>query len=173
MFSYKIDHLLDEEKCYRHLIELLHGGNLCCPACKCEQKRVHSYRRAPVLLYQCKGCGKFFNVFTRSVFQGTHYACSVVVMLLRGVAQGVSTAQLSKELGLDYSNLLKLRHQLQENAYENLPIEPLADQVTETDEMFQNAGEKGKPHPLPKDPPRRRANKKKGMALIKTTAPRL
>ncbi len=169
MFSYKIDHLLDEEKCHRHLIELMHKGNLCCPVCKSTQKRVHSYQRAPVLLYQCKSCGKFFNLFTHTVFQGTHYACSVVVMLLRGIAQGVSTAQLSKELGLDYSNLLKLRHQLQENAYENLPIEPLTDQVTETDEMFQNAGEKGKLHALPNDPPRRRANKKKDMALIKTT----
>lgn len=166
MFSYKLDHLLDEEKCCGHLIELLHGGNVCCPTCKSDQKRVHSYGRAPILLYQCKGCGKFFNLFTRTLFQGTHYACSVVVMLLRGIAQGVSTAQLSKELGLDYSNLLKLRHQMQENAYENLPIGALADRVTETDEMFQNAGEKGKPHPLPNDPPRRRANKKKDMAPI-------
>jgi transposase-like protein len=168
MLSYKIDHLLDEEKCCEHLIGLLHGGNLCCPACKSAYKRVHSYRRAPVLLYQCKDCGKFFNLFTHTLFQGTHYACSVVVLLLRGVAQGISTAQLSKELNLDYSNLLKLRHQLQENAYENLDSSPLVDQVTETDEMFQNAGEKGKPHALPNDPPRRRANKKKDMALIKT-----
>ncbi len=90
-------------------------------------------------------------------------------MLLRGIGQGVSTAQLSKELGLDYSNLLKLRHQLQENAYGHLEISPLKDSVSETDEMFQNAAEKGKLHSLPSDPPRRRANKKKDMAPITTT----
>lgn len=94
-------------------------------------------------------------------------------MLLRGVAQGVSTAQLSKELDVEYSNLLKLRHLMQENAYENLDVSALADQVSETDEMFQNAGEKGKPHALPNDPPGRRANKKKDMAPIKTTGPLL
>lgn len=34
--------------------------------------------------------------------------------------------------------------------------------MTEADEMYQNAGEKGIPHATPDDPPRRRANKAKG-----------
>lgn len=34
--------------------------------------------------------------------------------------------------------------------------------MTEADEMYQNAGEKGVKHPDPEDPPRRRANKVKG-----------
>jgi transposase-like protein len=169
MFVYKIDNLLDEQQSYHHLVKLLHQGDIGCPCCGSHQKRVHSYKRSPILTYRCEPCGKFFNLFTKTVFQGTHYAPSVVVLLLRGVAQGVSSSQLSQELGLDYSNVLKLRHQMQQNAEENLPLAPLADAVTETDEMFQNAGEKGKPHPLPGDPPRRRANKKKGMALIKMT----
>ncbi|CAN5845898.1 transposase [soil metagenome] len=172
MFSYKIDDLLDEGKCYQHLLSLLHQGDMGCPRCGGHDKRVHSFQRSPVLTHQCKGCGKFFNVFTGTAFQGTHYARSVVVSILRGVAQGVSTLQLSRELGLDYSNLLSLRHELQHNAYENLTACALPDTVTETDEMFQNAGEKGKPHPLPCDPPRRRANKKKATAPTPTTAPR-
>ena len=173
MFCYKIDTLLDEQKCYEHLVALLHNGTIGCPHCKSHQKAVHSYQRSPVLTYRCRGCGKFFNLFTHTVFQGTHYPCSVVVLLIRGVAQGVSTLQLSQELDIDYSNLLKFRHQLQANAYANLESSPLPDAVTETEEMFQNAGEKGKPHPLPSDPPPRRANKKKGMALMTTIGPPL
>jgi transposase-like protein len=38
----------------------------------------------------------------------------------------------------------------------------LTERVTEADEMYQNAGEKGTPHPDPDDPPRRRANKARG-----------
>ena len=34
--------------------------------------------------------------------------------------------------------------------------------MTEADELYQNAGEKGGPHPDPYDPPRRRANKVRG-----------
>jgi transposase-like protein len=39
---------------------------------------------------------------------------------------------------------------------------PLKDTEVEADEMYQNAGEKGVPHRDPEDPPRRRANKKRG-----------
>ena len=42
------------------------------------------------------------------------------------------------------------------------PEDVLPDTETETDEMFQNADEKGDPHLDPSDPPRRRGNKRRG-----------
>src|SRR6266540_1987516 len=42
------------------------------------------------------------------------------------------------------------------------PTAPLSDRVTEADELYQNAGEKGRKHADPCDPPRRRANKARG-----------
>ena len=39
---------------------------------------------------------------------------------------------------------------------------PVTDRITETDEMFQNAGEKGEKHADPADPPRLRVNKQCG-----------
>jgi transposase len=42
------------------------------------------------------------------------------------------------------------------------PLSFLPDEVVEVDEVYQNAGEKGRPHEEPADPPRRRANKVKG-----------
>jgi transposase len=42
------------------------------------------------------------------------------------------------------------------------PAAPLPDQVSEADELYQNAGEKGRPDREPLDPPRRRANKARG-----------
>src|SRR5919199_4808463 len=42
------------------------------------------------------------------------------------------------------------------------PCGPLPDEVTEADELYQNAGEKGRQHRDPLDPPRRRANKRRG-----------
>ena len=38
----------------------------------------------------------------------------------------------------------------------------MPDEVTEADELYQNAGEKGRKHRDPADPPRRRANKRRG-----------
>ncbi len=42
------------------------------------------------------------------------------------------------------------------------PLSRLSDDVTEADELYQNAGEKGHKHADPADPPRRRANQARG-----------
>ena len=85
-----------------------------------------------------------------------------LVLILRGFAQGVPTAQLARELECDRSELLDLRHRLQDLAFRNRDLMPLDDPVLEADETYQNAGEKGVPHLDPEDPPRRRANKARG-----------
>ena len=53
------------------------------------------------------------------------------------------------------------------------PESALPDTETETDEMLQNAGEKGEPHKDPKDPPRRRGNKRKGHGIYENDRPLL
>ena len=47
----------------------------------------------------------------------------------------------------------------------------LPDQETESDEMFQNAGEKGVKHNDPNDPPRRRANNDRGLGTMENDRP--
>lgn len=168
--EYAIDNLLDEEKCYEHLVSLFHDGNLCCSSCGSSNHHVHHRRRRPVFQFKCNDCDTYYNVFTGTVFQGTHWPCSKVVMILRGFLKGDSTLSMSKEMGLGYRNLLYLRHALMNNAFDNRELDILPDQATESDEMYQNSGEKGIPHPDPNDPPRRRANKKKGLAIGKMTA---
>jgi hypothetical protein len=82
-------------------------------------------------------------------------------MILRGFLKGDSTLSMSREMGLGYRNLLYLRHELMGNGLENREGDKLPDSETESDEMYQNSGEKGLLHADPDDPPRRRANKKK------------
>ena len=93
------------------------------------------------------------------------------MLLLRGVAKGEPTARLSRELGLCRKQAHTLRHRVQENLYETLPTDPLAEPVFEADELYQNAGGKGRPHTDPADPPRRRANKRKGHGTYETDRP--
>lgn len=159
--EYAIDNLLDEDRCYAHLVEYFHGGQLCCSSCGSSTIGIHHRRRKPILQYQCVECKTYFNVFTGTVFQGTRWPCSKVVMILRGFLKGDSTLSMSREMGLGYRNLLYLRHKIMDNALENRQKGLLPDSETESDEMYQNSGEKGILHPDPDDPPRRRANKKK------------
>jgi len=78
---------------------------------------------------------------------------------------------LADELERDYGTLLERRHRIQRLAFQNRPTEPLPDKHTEADEMFQNAGEKGREHKDPDDPPRHRANKRKGRGTKKNDRP--
>ena len=166
---YAIDNLLDEEKCYGHLVEFFHAGQLCCSKCGGKDYRAHHNQRKPVTQYKCDDCAAYFNVYSGTAFQSTRWSCSKVVMILRGFLKGDSTLSMSKEMGLGYRNLLYLRHELMDNAMDNRELDILPDKATESDEMYQNSGEKGIWHPLPDDPPRRRANKKRGSVLGETT----
>lgn len=83
-------------------------------------------------------------------------------MILRGIGQGVPTAHLAKELKVDESHLRTLRHEIQQEVESLRPKAKLRDAVVEADELYQNAGEKGKKHDQADNPPRRRANKIRG-----------
>lgn len=170
--DFPLHDLLDENKSYQWLIDFLHNGELLSPYSQSKKYSINDSRRAPVILYKDKITGQHFTIFTTTVFAKTHFSCSQVVLIIRGFLQGISTAQLVRELGCDYQNLLELRHAFMAQGAANLNRSVLADEVTETDEVFQNAGEKGAKHRDLADPARRRGNKKKAMAPTTMTAPR-
>ncbi len=100
-----------------------------------------------------------FNLFTGTVWSGTHYDCKTIVLVLRGIAQGTPTLHLAEELNLDYSTLLDRRHRLQEQALCGERV-GLPDREVEADEMYQNAG--GKVSVTTTGPTRRSVNHSTG-----------
>ena len=89
--DYQIDDLLDEDKCYSHLLHYFHGGHLRCPVCQGTHYHAHESHRKPIVQYKCEECPTYFNIFSKTTFQGTHWKCSKVVMVLRGFLKGEST----------------------------------------------------------------------------------
>ena len=151
--DFPIADLMDEDACYAKLVALLHPDGPACPACKAgDHLRVHRRHRAPVLDYRCDGCGRVFNAFTGTALHGTRRRPSELVLIVRGFAQGVPTAQLARELGCDRSELLALRHRLQEAAAAGRDRARLDDPVVEADEAYQDAGEKRGAAPRPARP---------------------
>jgi transposase len=170
--DFPIADLMDQDACYHKLVGWLHPDGLDCPNCKADDHlRVHRRHRAPVLDYRCTACGRVFNAFTGTPLAGTHRTPAQIVLILRGFAQGVPTAQLARELGCDRKHLLELRHLMQDDAARWPDRNPLGDGVVEGDEMFQNAGEKGIEHPDPDDPPRSRANNRRGHGTFANDRP--
>lgn len=140
--DFPLTNLLDQDACYQQLLRLLHPDGLACPRCGGrEGLLVHRGHRAPVLDYRCKSCRRVFNAFTATPLHGTHRRPAQILLILRGIVQGVSTARLC-ELGVSRPHLLELRHQLQARALAATGQTPLPDDHAEADEVFQNAGEK-------------------------------
>jgi hypothetical protein len=158
-----IPDLMGQDACYAKLLGLLHPTGLACPSCQAgEHLRVHRRHRAPALDHRGTACGRVFNAFTGTGLEGTHRRPAEILLILRGFAQGVPAAQRARELGCDRKHLLELRRRMQADAERWLDRNPLGDAVVEADEMDQNAGEKGIEHPDPEDPPRRRADGRRG-----------
>ena len=56
------------------------------------------------------------------------------------------SAKLAREIGIHRHTVMSMRRVLQSHAEAMQPGSPLPDKHAETDEMFQNAGEKGDRH---------------------------
>jgi transposase-like protein len=143
--EFPITELLDEENSAAWLLEHFHPKGLKCPKCKqgVEHSRKFGRTQASALdVQRCKDCGTIYNLYTGTVFQGSQWTPQQVVLLMRGICKGETTRELAAELKLNYKTVLTMRHRVHANAELKQPNTALPDSHSETDEMFQNAGEK-------------------------------
>ena len=159
--------VLDDRVCYRWFESILWSQGRVCARCGARDRlNIHNREREPVLDYQCQHCRHVFNLFTGTLLQGTHRRPAQLYIIVRGIAQGVSTNQLHRELDCPYKGLLVLRHKIQHWVVQQaLAAGRLEGQVAEMDELYQNAGEKRGPA--------RRSGRSAPQARQQTTRPRL
>ena len=153
--DFPIQSLIDEDQAEAWVLNHFHPQGLCCPQCQASVSEARNFRKTEtsgLQVYRCKPCGRVYNLYSGTVFAGTQFRPSQVVLLLRGVCQGVSSAQLGRELGLTRQTILAIRRKLQSSAEQIQPEDALVDAEVETDEMFQNSGEKGERHLDASDP---------------------
>jgi transposase-like protein len=145
--DFPIVDLMDQEGCRQKLFDLLHPEGFACPRCHARDGlNIHRHRaETPVLDYRCKGCHRVFNMYTNTPWQGTHLSPAQILLILRGIAQGVPSAKLAREVGISRQHMLRLRHEIQGRTLAAADRTPLPDDHTEADELYQNAGEKRGP----------------------------
>jgi transposase-like protein len=143
--DFPIVDLLDTQRSLDWLEQHFHAQGICCPRCGASRDEARLFRvnrgsRLPV--YRCRRCDGIYNVYSQTVFAGSQLTAPQVVLLLQGVLQGKPSRQLGRELDLTEVTVLLWRHRLQAQAEHLQPETALTDLNTESDEMFQNAGEK-------------------------------
>ena len=137
--------LLDTEASIAWIEQHFHPDGFGCPHCQAslaEARLFRTNRGSGLPVYRCRRCQGVYTLYSRTIFEGAQLVPAQVVLLLRGVFHGQSSAQLARELELTEKTVLKWRHRLNDRAEAIQPNTPLPDTATESDEMFQNAGEK-------------------------------
>ena len=143
--EFPIINLLSPEQSEQWLVEHFHPEGLKCPRCKSSVERANVFRvmrKSELKVYRCKDCKSIYNLYTGTVFERRQLRPQQAVLLIRGVLKGEPSDVLATELELNYVTVLQLRRKIQENASLLQSEEPLPDFEAESDELFQNAGEK-------------------------------
>jgi transposase-like protein len=143
--EFPIIELLDDENSTAWILQHFHPKGLKCPKCQKGLEQSRKFRRtqtSELEVHRCKDCGTIYNLYTGTIFQASQWTPVQVVLLLRGICKGETTCELAAELQLNYKTVLTMRHRVQANAELEQPTTALPDSHSETDEMFQNAGEK-------------------------------
>ncbi len=124
MMIFPIRDLMDEQACCDFLGKFLHPNGLHCPEnhpLPLDQAP-HDRHRAPIFDYRCRTCGAVFNIFTGTLWAKTRYNCCTIVLILRGLAQGIPTTHLADELRLDRSHLWARRRAIEDLLAQRLPL---------------------------------------------------
>jgi transposase-like protein len=148
---FPITELLDEQESVAWVEKYFHPKGLRCPGCgtPTQQARAFRFQKRGIVDYRCHHCQRTYNLYTGTIFAGSNLEPRRVVLLVRGVCKGDPATVLAEELSLSRQSVHRWRKRIQANAYEMLSQQAVPDAETETDEMFQNAGEKRGQTPRP------------------------
>jgi transposase-like protein len=141
---FPITELLDEHESRAWVEKYFHPKGLRCPGCEATREQAREFRRHKrgFVDYRCHTCQRTYNLYTGTIFAGSNLEPRRVVLLVRGICKGEPATVLAEELALSRQCVSRWRKRLQANGYAGLSAQALPDRDTETDEMFQNAGEK-------------------------------
>ncbi len=144
--EFPIVDLMSGQSSYEWLLDYFHPQGMVCPHCGAALQAARTFRvtkSSQVPDYRCRACDKTYNVYSQTVFEGRRLKPEQVVLLVRGVVKGEQAQILANEVGVCRQTVQLIRQQMQANARVLQPDNPLDDdEQTETDELYQNAGEK-------------------------------
>ena len=172
--DFPITELFDREESINWIVEHFHQGKLSCPRCAASVNEAREFRttkKSQLTVYRCIHCQQTYNLYSNTVFEQRHIPPEKVILLLRGVLKGEPALVLARELELHYTTVLEVRRDLQDNACFSSRIRHWKMNRLRRMKCFRTRGKKGDEHFDRDDPPRRRANKRRGRGTYANDRP--
>jgi transposase-like protein len=141
MIDFPITELFDDSLCLLWLERHLHPQGFVCPHCRSADRR-RFRMQGHYDAYRCRACDGYYTLLSGTAFEGSRQRPATLLLLLRGIAKGESTARLARELHLSRQTVHTLRQRLQTNLNDSAPTEVMDGHTFEVDELYHNAGEK-------------------------------
>jgi transposase-like protein len=104
----------DDKSCRQHLESVRWPDGPVCPSCGVVNNAVPVATRRPGV-YRCRDCNHQFSVTVGTAMEGTHLPLNVwyhAMYLILASSKGISTLNLSKQLGLQYRTVWHLCHRI-------------------------------------------------------------
>jgi transposase-like protein len=139
-----LSHLFTDETAAREFIESkVWPAGPVCPHCACVDvykltPKAESTKPVRAGVYKCKACRKQFTVRIGTIFEDSHIPFSkwlMTIHLMTSSKKGVSSLQISRELGITYRSAWFMTHRIRE-AMKMPDGEPPLDGTVEVDETY-------------------------------------
>lgn len=137
-----MNYFADEKVCLAYLKQIRWKDGAYCPHCGC--KKVYEFSDGK--RYKCSDCRKQFTAKVGSIFENTKIPLQkwfVAIYLVSSHKKGISSLQLSRDLGITQKNAWFLLHRLRHASNTDAFNAPLKNTV-EADETYIGGKEKNK-----------------------------
>ena len=147
--------IIDDDKCFQTVRELRWPDGVCCPHCESPTMVKHGRDETQPQRqrYHCRGCDRYVDDLTGTIFEGHHQPLSVWILCLYFMGLNLSNRQIAQELDLNASDVQQMTRQLRQGVVARKPAVTLEGEV-ECDEVYVVAGHKGHPGAVKKRPQR-------------------
>jgi len=143
--------LIDDEKCYAMVRDLRWPDGVDCPHCQSKQVAKNGHDTTEVFRqrYVCRGCGRWFDDLTGTIFAGHHRPLKTWMLCSYFMGLNLSNHQIAAELGLSKTGAFEMIKQLRQGIADRTDPFVLEGEV-ECDEVYVVAGHKGHPEAVKK-----------------------
>lgn len=142
--------LHDEKSCREFLENIRWNGTPKCPHCDTESATHYRLTRNGVFQgkYKCRHCRKTFTVTVGTMFEGTHiplYDWFYAIIQFLTHTKGISSVQLSKDLGITQKTAWSILHKIRCNLMDDVSkLRDAFSGIVQMDETYIGGKPKGK-----------------------------